>query len=176
MSLLLGWNCTKSLLVMVMKMLPSEIALTSPQSQMQLMLSSISVCICVANCKQYWCNVRVSEGEFSVLLCSYQSLIGVIMQVQAAMFWWPLTLSAYLIRLVTAAEEWKSPPLPQQHHSHSGNISLSIINATFQISPISQSRNSATLFMHAHWCELFDTVRYHRLVVRNHSRYRLQAV
>lgn len=71
------------------------------------------------------------------------------MQVQAAIFWWPLTLSAYLIRLVTAAEEWKSPPLSQEHHSHLGNISLSIINATFQISPISHSCNSWTLFMHA---------------------------
>lgn len=50
------------------------------------------------------------KGEFSVLLCYYESLIGVIMQVQAAMFWWPLTLSAYLIRLVTAAEEWKTAP------------------------------------------------------------------
>lgn len=79
------------------------------------------------------------------------------MQVQAAMFWWPLTPSAYLISLVTAAEEWKSekcsapPLLSQQHHSHLGNISLYIINATFQISPISQSGNSWTLFMHARW-------------------------
>lgn len=27
------------------------------------------------------------EGEFSVLFCYYQSLISVIMQVQATMFW-----------------------------------------------------------------------------------------
>lgn len=51
------------------------------------------------------------------------------------MFWWPLTPSAYQNRPVTAAEEWKRPPPPpllsRQHHSHLGNISLSIINGTF---------------------------------------------
>lgn len=46
---------------------------------------------------------------------------------------------------------WATPLPSQQHHSHLGNISLSIINATFQISPISQSCNSLTLFMHTHW-------------------------
>lgn len=111
-----------------------------------------------------------------MLLYYYQSLISVIMQAQAAMFWWPLPLSAYLIRLVTAAEgmneEWKMLPLSQQHHSHLGNISLSIINTTFQISPINQSCNSWTLFMHAHWHGSFrDTVQNHRPVGRNHSRY-----
>lgn len=54
------------------------------------------------------------------------------------MFWWPLTPSAYQNRPVTAAEEWKPPTPPppppllsRQHHSHLGNISLSIINGTF---------------------------------------------
>lgn len=69
------------------------------------------------------------------------------MQVRAAMLWWPLTPSAYLIKPATAAEEKKLPLLTRKHHSHLGNISLSIINATFQISPISRSCNSWTLFM-----------------------------
>lgn len=126
-----------------------------------------SATISVERCKEYRCNVRVSKrtrGRESVLLSYYHSCISIIMQVQPAMFWWPLTLLAYPITLVTAAEEWKSEkcswrPLPsQQHHSHLGNISLSrtIIDATFQIFQISQSW---TLFMQAHWCGPFrDTL------------------
>lgn len=88
------------------------------------------------------------------------------------MFWWPLTLPAYLMRLVTAVEERNSPTLSQQHPSHSGNISLSIINATFQIPSISQSCDSRTLFMHGRWRGAFrDAVQYHRPVGRNHSLY-----
>lgn len=70
-------------------------------------------------------------------------------------------------------EMHSATPLPsQQHHSHLGNISLSIINATFQISPISQSCNSLTLFMHTLWRRPFrDTVLYHRLLGRNRRQH-----
>lgn len=163
----LVWNCIKSSHVTVV-----SIRIHSPEPKHAHVQQQLSqpwyVWKGVRSADAMWEWVRGQtggRGEFTVLWCYYQSLIAIIMQVQAAMFWWPLTLSAYLIRLVTAAEEWKSekcwatPRLSRQHHSHLCNISLSIINATFQISPISQSCNSWTLFMHARWRGPFrDTV------------------
>lgn len=88
------------------------------------------------------------KGEYSRLLCHYQSLVIVIMKQQAAVIWKPLTLSAHLISLVTGAEEWEcercsaTPLLSQQDYPNLSNISQFIINATSQMSLNSQSYNS----------------------------------
>ncbi len=82
------------------------------------------------------------------------------MQVQAAMFWWPLPMSAYLIRPLPAAEQWKSPALSQKHHSHLGYILLSVINATSQISTTSPSCKFVYI-IHAGWSMIQFSMRKH---------------
>lgn len=116
----------------------------------------------VEKCQQCRLNVEVirrtkrpqREKEDSVCYYALISPLSVLLcRCKLQCFGGLFPLSAYLIRLVTAAEEWKSTPPTSPQLTNTSSLCLpaasltfrqsspSIIDAAFQISPISRSRH-----------------------------------